>query len=59
MLEFWRMRPGMVAPERVQFYGPNRTKLFNYAELNGLKITDFTFNSVFKLRTSAKLNCVK
>ena len=37
-------------------YRSNRTKQCNYAKLNGLKFTLFTFNCMFKLCTYAKLN---
>ena len=36
--------PGVLAPDRVQ--SMNQTKLCNYAKLNCLKLTLFTFNSV-------------
>ena len=40
-------------------YGSNRTKLCNYTKLNCLKLTVFTFNSVFKLCNYSKLNSLK
>ena len=47
-----------VAPYRVLSMG-HIGQNGNYTKLNCLKLTIFTFNSVFKLRTYAKLNCLK
>ena len=64
MLELYRMQStpalpllpgplwlGVVATYRVLSMGQIKTKLCNYAKLNCSKLTVFTFNCVFKLKT--------
>ena len=41
------------------FNDPRRTKMCNFAKLHSLKLHLATINRVFKLRTYAKLNCLK
>ena len=50
--------PGVVVPDWVLSMDQIELNC-NYAELNCLKLTVFTFNSVFKLPTYAKLNYLK
>ena len=71
MLEIWGMRntsslpslpdplcPGEVTPDRVLSMGQIELNC-HYAKLNCFKLAVLTFNCVFKLRTYAKLNCLK